>query len=225
MKKTVLFCILSFLTNTILPQTLGRTVEDSPLGEICRLAYSSDFIVIGTVIQSRPIPKRLSNDEVEKLDDLSKTLGGVLYTFQVEKILCSRADLTLDVRKTQASSERFFIFKIRDTRFFQEEIYQDKQRYLIFLTAIPHQNQLLNQYNLEKGQIYYRAFEGGKGLVPLSNDDLPLLNKLKQFCAAISPSSPQEKIRRLNNLALSSDPELKQSAIEAIKIIQKNMSR
>jgi hypothetical protein len=225
MKKTVLFCIFSFLTNTVLPQSPSRPVEGSPPGEIYRLASSSDFIAIGTVIQSRPIPKRLSNDEIVKLDDLSKTLGGVLYTFQVEKVLCSRADLTLDVRKAQASGERFFIFKIRDTRFFQEEIYQERQRYLIFLTAIPNQNQLLIQYSLEKGRIYYQALGGGEGLIPLSSDEMPLLDKLKQFCAAVSPSSPHEKIRRLSNLAESSDPELKQSAIEAIKIIQKNMSR
>ncbi|HWP42466.1 MAG TPA: hypothetical protein VNO14_04475, partial [Blastocatellia bacterium] len=185
----------------------------------------SDFIAIGIVIQSHPVPERLSNDEIVKLDDLSKTLGGVLYTFQVEKVLCSRADLTPDVRKAPASSERFFIFKIRDTRFFQEEIYQERQRYLIFLTSIPNQNQLLTQYRLEKGRIYYQALEGGKGLIPLSSDEMPLLNKVKQFCEAISPSSPHEKIRRLSNLAVSSDPELRQSAIEAIKIIQKNMSR
>ena len=50
--------------------------------EMVRQASSSDFVVVGTVIGPSAIGRRLTEKELRELDDLSKTLGGYLYTIR-----------------------------------------------------------------------------------------------------------------------------------------------
>ncbi len=197
----------------------------TPHGELFRLATSSDFIAIGTVTSSRAISKRLTEKELLNLDDVGKTLGGVLYTFHAEQVICARADFKSDTQRPRITSDKFLIFKKRDTRFFQEESYKEKILYLILLTALPEQEQLSRAYRLEKGQTYYEAFEGKKGLVPVADDKRPLLIKLKQFCDAVRPPSAIDKLKGLSRLTHARDPDLRQSAKEAIRLIKENNRR
>jgi hypothetical protein len=123
----------------------------------------------------------------------------------------------------------FLIFLRRDTPMYENgherERVLDKHRYLMFLIALPDQEELPKKYKLEEGQTYYRVFEGQDGLIPLEDDNLPLLLKLRQFCEALSFVDPDQKISLLKELTGSPDPELRQSAKEAIELVRANASR
>ncbi len=49
---------------------------NTSLGEMFRLASLSEYIATGVIIQHQPIGRKLGSEELVKLDDLSKTLGG-----------------------------------------------------------------------------------------------------------------------------------------------------
>jgi len=48
----------------------------APTSDMLRLATTSEFAVIGKVVNTTGIGKRLTREQLQKLDDLSKTLGG-----------------------------------------------------------------------------------------------------------------------------------------------------
>lgn len=226
MRIAALICILS---TTMITGWVQQIDPEVPL-PYDKLSFgpvsSSDFVVIGKVAgPPRGITKRLSDKELLELDDIGKAMGGALYTFQVEKVLCAKTDFTPGGRRGSAPFEKFYIFKTRNQPFHLTEFYRENQRYLMFVKKIPENEMLPKIYRLEERNTYYEAFEGRKGLIPLSNDNLPLLNKLKQLCSAVTPSNPREKIRNLNTLTRSSDPELRQSAIEAIEAIRSRTRR
>jgi hypothetical protein len=205
-----------------------RATEDvsAPPGELFRLTSSSDFVAIGTVTNSQAIANRMTDKEMHENFDLSKVVGGMLYTFQVEELICVKTDFMPGVMRPMMTGKDFLIFQRRPIPMYENGIYREfyvvKQRYLMFLTALPHQEQLPKKYKLEESQAYYEAFEGKKGLIPLPDDSLPLLMKLRQFCEALSFADADQKITLLKDLAQSSDPELRQSAKDAIELIKAN---
>lgn len=217
--------VLTFVATAI--HAGGGLANPAPtqLSEMFRLATSSEFAVVGRVVSSRPIAKRLSQQELSQLDDLSKTLGGVLYTIKVEDVVISRDDFIDSGPKQKITGGDIFIFKKRDASFFRGESYDQGQKYLIFLTPLPGLDQLVKEYTLAEGETYYEAFEGKKGLVVLVNDSLPLLVRLRQLGGAVKPDDPQQKLKRLRALTQSNDAELRQAAREAIRMIQERLRR
>jgi hypothetical protein len=197
--------------------------QDAPLGELFRLSVSSDYVAIGTVTKARLIAQRVPEKKLApgELIDLGDFRGELLYTFHVENLLCARTDFEPGVPRPEMEGEDFYIFKKKFID--NKERYNQNERYLLFLTPVPNQDQLLKELDLEQGRTYYEAFEGKRGLIPLPDDNLPLLDKLKQVCEAVSPADPQEKLERLKALANSSDPELRQSAKEAMWLIKERM--
>lgn len=222
MKTPLLILSVRLLLFLAILQVQVFSADALPPGELFRLASSSDFIVVGTVTSSRPIGKRLTKKELSELDDLSKTLGGYLYILKLEQPICARTDFQSDVARPQFAGRKIYIFKKRDTRFFQEEYYQEKQRYLIFLSALPEQKRLQSEYLLDNGHIYYEAFDGKKGLISLPLDKLPLLIKLRTFCQAVHTPTVRRKLTGLSHLSRSTDADLRSSADIAIRHFQKN---
>jgi hypothetical protein len=185
------------------------------------LSVSSDLAVVGKVIDSRGIGKRLSKEQISKIDDLMKTVGGSLYTIQVEETLIKRSDLGLGESQYPPVNGKLFLFKKRDGPYFPNELYARGQRYLIFLSA-PNQANLRKEYMLDSGQTYYQASDPVKGIVQISSSREPFLLKLRQLGEAVRPSDQRQKLQRLKALSRSSDPEIRQSAVEAIKLIEKS---
>lgn len=60
--------------------------------------------------------------------------------------------------------KKIFIFKERNTKFFQEEQYKGGHRYLIALKLLPDQKGLSAIFTLSEKPLYFEAFEGKKGL-------------------------------------------------------------
>lgn len=200
-------------------------VATPPSSDMLRLATSSDFAVIGKVMNTITINKRMSEAELLKLDDLGKALGGTLYTIQIEEIITSRANFMSGNAKPPAPGNHILIFKPRDASYSPNELYVKGQKYLMFLVPINDQERLLNKYKLDRGQTYYRAFEPDKGVVHITPDSLSLVTKFRQLGEAVSPVDPQTKLKRLKALSKSPDEDLKRSAEEAIRIIRESIRR
>lgn len=183
------------------------------------LSTSSDFAVLGKVIDTRGIGKRLSQEELRNLDDLGKTLGGTVYTVQVEDVVIRRANFGIGGSQPRAVRGKIQVFKRRDGPYSPNELYVKGQRYLIFLST-PDQVTLGNRYLLDKGQVYYQAFEPDQGIVRITSLREPFLIELRQLGEAVRPSDPRQKLQRLKVLLRSTEPELRKSANEAIKLIE-----
>lgn len=223
MKVLVAFALVSLLPASFVSQTSPVPYTDFAPEELVRLISSSDFVATGTVVGNSSIGRRLTEKQKRDLDDLSKTLGGNLYTFRIDTLLFARTDFKPNVVRPNLAGKDLFIFKKRDTRFFQEEAYQKGQRYLIFLAALPNQKELPIEYMLRLRRTYYEAFAGKKGLILDPRNDSPLLLRLKELSEAIRPVEPRKKIERLNRLLSSSDPDLKDTSMVTIRIIKENM--
>jgi hypothetical protein len=220
MKKITTILAFSLLSVAALPQT-PFNVSDILPGGLFGMASASRLTVIGTVASSQGIGRRLTEQQRRDLDDLSKTLGGSLYTIRVESIVCAQTDFERAMPRPQLTNGSLLIFQERDaplyTGDYRRPDYLVKQRYLLFLTAIPDQDKLPVNYDLEAGQTYYEAVKGEKGVIPLPDDKLRLLTNLKLLCEAVRPVELPLKLKHLHDLRRSSDPDLRQSAEEAIK--------
>lgn len=197
----------------------------TPISDMLRIATTSEFAVIGKVVNTTGIGKRLSKEELLKLDDLSKALGGTLYAVHVEEVITSRADFMNGDVIPPRPGDTVFIFKKRDAPYSPNELYVKSQRYLIFLTPIQNQDSLVKEYQLDGGRIYYRVEAPDVGVVQISSASLPTVSKFRQLGAAVKPADPQQKLKRLKALTRSSDEELREASTEAIRLIQATLRR
>lgn len=188
--------------------------------ELLDTISNSEFIAIGSVKKREPIGKRISSEELIKLDDLSKTLGGYLYKFQIESLICAKTDLKAGMARPSLNKKTMYIFKKRDTRFFREEFYEVNRRYLMFFTPLTNQDNLSKEYILEKQNTYYEAYGGKKGLIQLTDNKNPLLHRLNSVCNALKPKNKELKINRLKLLLTSPDSEISETSQELVKMLR-----
>lgn len=197
--------------------------------ELYYLVSSGEFIGVGRVTGVSPAGKRLTAEELQSLDDLSKTLGGEVYTFHVEALVCARTDLQPGVLRPKIEGRDRYVFQRRDENFYDKAHYQVGQRYLMVFVPLANQQTLQKKYKLTHDVIYYEAFEEsfdeGRGLVPLTDANLPWINKLRIFCQALAPLGREQKLRALRSLSTSSDYELRESARKAIANIEGKKGR
>jgi hypothetical protein len=117
--------------------------------EMLRLATESDFAMLGTLVDLKTVLKRLPEEELKKLDDLSKLLGGTVYAFHVEDVVIKRLDFGINTTGAAFAGNEILIFKLRGKTYSPNELYIKGKRYLIFATAIPDQSKLKTEYKLE----------------------------------------------------------------------------
>jgi hypothetical protein len=190
--------------------------------ELLRLATQSDFAFLGNLVGQTGIAKRFSNDELLKLDDLSKTFGGIVYIFEVEEVVIKGTDFGIDANQPAFADHDVRVFKRQGSPYSPNELYVKGKRYLVFVSEIPDQAKLMTDYKLEEKKTYYQAFDIDKGIVQIENKTEPFLLKLKQLGDAVKPLDPQVKLQRLKALSKSRDAELKESARAATSLIQQN---
>lgn len=216
--------LLGFTTSATLhfgasPALAKTTADNSLFG----LASSSDFGIVGTVSNTTGVRKRLSPEELVKLADLSKALGGTIYKIHIDEVVTRRSDFGKGRSSTSFPNGDLFIFRRRDAPYFPNEFYELGQRYLIFVNQIANQTALQKSYELEPKTTYYQAFDPNQGIVRLKSIEDPLVLKFRQLGQAIQPPDLNKKLQRLKILTRSRDPELGQMAEEAIKLIQHKM--
>jgi hypothetical protein len=214
--------LLSFICLVGLGGQEAPLPQEAPGRPLLRVATSSEFGVIARVVKTDGIGRRLSDEELLELykqGDLSKGLGGTLYTFEVEEVLTRGADFT-GAAGPQTPGRHVLIFKPRDGPYSPNEMFVEGERYLIFLTPIENQEQLPKVYKLDAGHVYYRAYEPSVGVVQLKPDDAPLLSRVRQLGAAVRPADPDQKIKKLKALTHSRDEKLRGAAAGAAALIQ-----
>jgi hypothetical protein len=221
------FCVICLIGIglTVVLASPREPAAATPISDMLRLATTSEFAVIGKIVNTTGIGKRLSKEELLKLDDLSKALGGTLYAVHVEEVITSRADFMNGGMSPPHPGDTVLIFKSRDAPYSPNELYVKGQRYLIFLTPIQNQDSLVKKYELDGGRIYYQAEAPDVGVVQISSASSSTVSKFRQLGAAVKPTDPQQKLKRLKALTRSSDEELREASTEAIRLIQATLHR
>ena len=230
--------------------TAGRQIDTERIppeqdsSDLYRRAAASRLVVIGTVVKSEGIGKRLSQSDIEKMKrpapngtivlSLDGTFGGSLYTVQIENILCRQADIhssAPDAPEISRPGQFAHIFVPRDEPMFtdghEREMLLAGQRYLLFLVLTPQpvRKGWVDSFQLDPKQEYYRGEELSRGVIPLPENrkaqKQPLvLRRVAQLCHALRPVTLAGKLAALRTLAASRDPVLKEEAGVAVKALQ-----
>lgn len=164
----------------------------------------------------------MSAEELSKLDDLSKVLGGTLFTFRVESVIGAKSDFKPGQSRPKLAGRVLRIFVDRRRQALQQEFYIEKQQYLIFLKELPEQTNLTNLFELGEGTTYYGANEGGEGPIQIIDRNSSTLSKIRDFLRALEPTSKEGKLELLKPLVNLPDEDLSQSAKSAITLIEAN---
>jgi hypothetical protein len=204
---------------------------DKDLNDLYHRMASSRFILVGEVQKQEGVAKRRTPEIAEKIkSDLSASLGGSLYTIRVDHIICGISDFVAPVPVKPETPKTVKIFLPRDesswTGSRRKEILLPGRSYLLLLNSpeAPQQKLLVDTFELDPQQIYFRAEEGNRGVIPLA---LPtaaapipkqpeILDKVTQLCQAMAPADVEGKLAALGRLAASSDAILAKEAGEAI---------
>jgi hypothetical protein len=202
--------------------------------KIFHYAYNSDYVVVGTVVKVEAVGRVNKKEKRQNILDLGDAAAGFLYSFHIERVLCSKESSSLEANSQQNSMQEFQIFVPVEKR--HKENYSIRQRYLIFLQTLPKQNELTSVYELNKSKTYFEAFEGKesiltskdpsldsttkKGIIEMSNPKYQvLIEKIEVFCSALNETDKNMKIKKLQELTRSPDEQLRNSAIYAIKTL------
>ncbi len=223
---------LSKSESNVIIQTIDRS-EEQP--SIFHYAYNSDYVVVAMLDKLEPVASANKKEDGQSISNLEDSVAGVLYSFRVERLLCSKESFSLKGDSPPNLLQKFQIFVAIEKNF--EESYAKGQRYLIFLRALPNQEKLAAIYELDKSKNYFEAFEGyksifstgsgslhsppKKGIVEMSNLKYQdLIEKIEIFCSALNGTDKNMKIKKLQKLTKSSDEQLRSNAIYAIKALQ-----
>lgn len=206
----------------------AQKTSDSENGpSLFHFASGSDYVVIATMTERGPVGKVNKKAEL----DLADLVAGRLFSFQVEKLLCSKEQFLPVSFSEQKVIHDFQIFVPGQI---SEENYLKDHKYLIFLQAQPETDKLAEVYELDKDKLYYRAFDGKttylfpaghrtstKGVIDLSDPEhQELAQRIEIFCKAFNETDKAARLNNLRKLADSPDEELKSNAAYAIKTFQ-----
>lgn len=227
--KIVLLILVLFLTITTQSVFSQTTQSDEP-PRIFYYASMSDFTVVAVLDKREFVGKA----EKRKKSDLSDIVAGWVYSFRVEKKLCSKQLFSAENTSQTDTLQNFQIFVPVGT---QGENYQQGERYLIFLRQIPVEENLASIYELDKNKIYFRPFEGDKSIFPNETEGFhsppkkgiigmsdskyqDLITNINLFCSTLNEPDIETRFIKLEKLTESTDEELRNNAIYAIEVLK-----
>ena len=221
--------------------------EDS--GDLYQRVASSRFVVIGTVVKSEGVGRRLSESEQQKIIKpapegeraivLLPVLGGSLYTIRIEKTLCREEEFRIkpvgDGEAPANSEQTDYMFVPRTKPEFAggypQETLQSGDRYLLFLYQPDPEKQhdWTTSFDLDPNRVYFRGEELSRGVIPLAKSTAenpqpaqpPVLEKVTLLCEALRPTGLADKLAGLKNLEESGDPILAKEAKAATNALAK----
>ena len=227
----------SFSTSAQVAIDTERIPPEYDSNDLYRRAAASRFVVVGTVVKTEGVSKRLSQSDIERMMrptpsgttsvSLDGVFGGSLYAIDVENTVCRQADFGPSARHINNTIQSISIFVTRDEPMFtgghQREILVVGERYLLFLTPSPEEvrHKWIESFQLDPKRDYYRTEELSRGIVPLrhsqgtSMQGPSVLERLTQLCQALRPAELAAKLEAVRILARSDDPVLRREAIEA----------
>jgi hypothetical protein len=217
-----------------------RIPPEHDSNDLYRRAAASRFVVIGTVVKTEGIAKRLSQSDVEKMKrptasgthvSLDGVVGGSLYTVEVENTLCRESDFRPSATQTNPT-KTVSIFLPRDEPMFKDGHQRATlvvgQRYLLFVVPSPEQERQkwIQAFQLDPKNDYYRTEQSSRGVVPVQQHQVAsmkgqsVLERVTKLCQALRPVELTEKLQAVRILARSDDPVLRREAIEAETALQ-----
>lgn len=114
-----------------------------------------DSIVVAEYVESKIVRKKNYFDEVKKTNDLSAAIGGRVHTFKVKKVVCKN-EFAKPEGAELSSSAKLSFFDVDGSGFYQ--LYEEKKKYLLLLSALPDQSKLKDNYELDSHIIYYNPY-------------------------------------------------------------------
>lgn len=145
--------------------------------DVLNRAAHADYVVRGQVIEVNGAQRRdrgaaiiggrqgLRNGALE---------GATYYIFHIEETLCGQRGPALPavVYILTPRSESYVPGAFNpNQRFPQERLFRSRQ-YVLMLRRDPLQSSLVSEYELEEGNVYYRALEGERGVIELTDSAL-----------------------------------------------------
>ena len=128
--------------------------------ETVQSASPYESLVIARYLGSTVVRKRNYFEEVIKSNDLSKAIGGRVYTFEIRKSICGKG--SDEIVNTASEATRLSFFNEQGSGFYQP--YEAKKDYLIYLSAIRDQKKLKQKFELDEKTTYFNPypFDGEK---------------------------------------------------------------
>jgi hypothetical protein len=197
-------------------------------------AAASRVAIIGTVIKREGKSEQISSAEVVERLHHGKDYRAVLYTINVDEIVCQQQDFSSNAPRFNIGPEPLLLVSPFDESDlpngeFREEL-RLQQKYLLLLTDNASA-QLAKTFNLDPNRIYYRGEEHLRGIIPLEPEPHPnktqkqpdIVGEFRELCAAMRPPKLEDKMALLQQLTDSADPVLQREAEEAKKAVRKQM--
>lgn len=197
-------------------------------------AAASRLVIVGTVIKIEGVVPRTPPETSREHPSQSKDLRAILYTVQVEEIVCRQSDFDSAAPKIDERPQPFYLFIPFDESELPDGDYREsllpKQRYLLLLHELDTSS-LTAAYKLDPGRIYYRGEGHNRGVIPFAPETTArgtqnppeVIDKFRKLCAAMRPPKPEDKLSMLQQLIDSGDPVLTREAENAKKSVRMNM--
>lgn len=199
-------------------------------------AAASRLVVIGTVINSQGISKRIAPDDLEERLRNGTTLGGSLQTVQVEEIVCRQSDFDSVAPNVDSRPQPLYLFIPFDESDLPNGDFREallpNHRYLLLLAELDTPS-LSAAYQLDSNRIYYRGEGHNRGVIPLAPEtptgqaqSAPeVVDKFRKLCGAMRPTKPDDKLALLQQLAESGDPVLEKEAEIAKNAVKASLAK
>lgn len=197
-------------------------------------AAASRLVVIGTVIKSEGVPRRIPPEEIETRLKNGTARGGSLMTIQADETICRQSDFDKNAPKVSEGSQLLYLFVPLDDSDLPPGRYREvllpQHRYLLLR---PLDSRLLAaDYQLDPNHSYFRGEEENRGVVPLdpsSRSDRThnrpvVVEEFRKLCSAMRPANPRDKLALLDQLTQSADPVLAREAENGKKAVVLSMT-
>lgn len=201
--------------------------------KLAQVLVASDLVVVGRVVGTNGVVKRLTPEEIKRVWDsvgVSGTYGGALFRFKVTEVLCERGDVpgggAEDRNGTQTGKTvrptELPVFVPGNAPLSDDqgpvEWYVPGRSYLLFAEKYPHEEELIRANKLDAGIDYYRAYLGGEGIIEMPKGEQQLA-RVRKLCEAVRQARLEMKLGMLNQLRGTGDDVLDSAADELIRIL------
>jgi hypothetical protein len=211
------------------------TPPEKDSNDLFARAAASRLVVIGTVIKSEGVPRRIPPEELETRLKNGTARGGSLVTIKADETVCRQSDFDKNAPKVDEGSQVLYLFVPLDDSTLSPGHYREvllpQHRYMLLLQALDSRP-LIADYQLDPNRSYYRGEEENRGVVPLDLPSTParthnppeVVDKVRKLCSAMRPANPRDKLALLDQLAQSGDPVLAREAENAKKAVVLSMT-
>jgi hypothetical protein len=236
MKNFLLVAALFSLVATARAQLdTESTPPEKDSNDLFARAAASRLVVIGTVIKSEGVPRRIPPQELEARLKNGTARGGSLVTIRADETVCRQSDFDKNAPNVGEGSQLLYLFVPLDDSNLPPGHYREvllpQHRYMLLLQPLDPRS-LIADYQLDPDRSYYRGEEENRGVIPL---DLPspsarthnppeVVDKFRKLCSAMRPANPRDKLALLNQLAQSADPILAREAENGKKAVILSMT-